>query len=332
MDPEEVHAEARPPCRSRRRERQDLRDGWLHSPDSTTIALGAAWQPIDDAWEYDPVADSWKSLAPLPGRRGSAVAVEAGGKIYVIGGATTVEGSKDAFFTFFGPSRVLSSSDIYDPATNTWTSRRPMSVPRNHAFAGAVDGKIYVIGGRTGHAFILSATNTDAVEEYNPVTDMWSPPKWRMPTPRSGGAFASDGRRIYTAGGEVSTEGVVGVFRSVEAYEPATNSWMALPSMAIPRHGLAGAVIGNRFYLASGMIQSGGSNTFLDPHLATHTAAHDILELQFDPRPPRAAAGGVGRRPASDRRAVLAQRPTFASRGTPARRPTMTVRPRLRLA
>ena len=75
-----------------------------------------------------------------------------------------------------------------------------MAVPRNHAFAGAVNGKIYVIGGRTGHGFILSATNTDVVEEYNPVTDMWSAPKERMPTPRSGGGWGTDGRRIYVAG------------------------------------------------------------------------------------------------------------------------------------
>ncbi|MGH7138711.1 MAG: hypothetical protein ACREHD_23440 [Pirellulales bacterium] len=27
-----------------------------------------------------------------------------------------------------------------------------MAVPRNHALAAAVNGKIYVIGGRTGHA------------------------------------------------------------------------------------------------------------------------------------------------------------------------------------
>ena len=68
--------------------------------------------------------------------------------------------------------RVLSTNDVYDPATNKWESRKPMAVPRNHAFGGAVNGKIYVIGGRTGHGFILSATNTDVVEEYNPVNDI----------------------------------------------------------------------------------------------------------------------------------------------------------------
>jgi N-acetylneuraminic acid mutarotase len=266
--------------------------GGFVPPQDTQIPVGGAWQPIDDAWEYDPAADSWKTLAPLPSKRGAAVAVEDGGKIYVIGGATTVEGSKDPFFTFFGPARVLATNDVYDPATNTWESRRPMAVPRNHAFAGAVDGKIYVIGGRTGHAFILSATNTDVVEEYNPVADMWSGPKERMPTPRSGGGWGTDGRRIYVAGGEVTNKELVGAFRAIEAYEPATNSWTELPSMPMPRHGVAGAVIGNEFHLVSGMIQSAGAMAFMDPSLATDTAAHDVLELQFNPSPPTGEKSG----------------------------------------
>jgi N-acetylneuraminic acid mutarotase len=30
----------------------------------------AAWQPVDNAYEYDPAADSWKALAPMPTKRG----------------------------------------------------------------------------------------------------------------------------------------------------------------------------------------------------------------------------------------------------------------------
>lgn len=260
--------------------------GGFVAPQNTQIPVGAAWQPIDDVWEYDPAADAWKSLAPLPTKRGAAVAVEVGGKIYVIGGATTVEGSNDPFFTFFGPCQVLSTNEVYDPATNKWESRRPMAVARNHAFAGAVNGKIYVIGGRTGHGFILSATNTDVVEEYNPVGDLWSGPKERMPTARSGGGWGTDGRRIFVAGGEVTTTELVGAFRAIEAYEPATNSWMTLPSMPMPRHGVAGAVIGKQFHLVSGMVQSAGAMTFFDPHIEVHTGSHDVLELQFNPSPP----------------------------------------------
>jgi len=255
--------------------------GGFVAPATTAIPLGAAWEPIADAWEFNPATDSWKPIAPLPDKRGSAIAAAVDGKIYVIGGATTMEGAKEPFFTAFGPARVLGTNQVYDPATNKWETRNPMSVPRNHAFGGVVNGKIYVIGGRTGHAFILSATNTDVVEEYDPASNMWSLPKERMPTARSGGASGSDGRRIYVAGGEVTTTELVGAFRAVEAYDPVTNTWMTLPSMPMPRHGVAGGVIGNRFHLVSGMIQSAGALTFLDPTLSTHTAMHDILELQF---------------------------------------------------
>ena len=212
----------------------------------------------------------------------------------MIGGATTVEGSKDPYFSFFGPSRVLGTNEVYDPATNKWQSREPMAVPRNHAFSGVVNGKIYVIGGRTGHGFILAATNTDVVEEYNPISNTWSAPKERMPTARSGGASGTDGRRIYTAGGEVTTKELVGAFKAVEAYDPLTNSWIALPSMPMPRHGIAGAVIANRFHLVSGMMQSAGALTFLDPTLSTMTALHDVLELPFGAPPPARCCPGNG--------------------------------------
>jgi N-acetylneuraminic acid mutarotase len=284
--------------------------GGFVPPKDTQIPTGGAWEPIADVWEYDPAADSWKSLAPLPTKRGAAVAVEVGGKIYVIGGATTVAGSKDPYFTFFGPSLVLTTNEVFDPATNKWESRRSMSVARNHAYAAAVNGKIYVIGGRTGHAFILSATNTDVVEEYTPVSDTWSAPKERMPTPRSGGAWGADGRRIYVAGGEVTTKELVGAFRAVEAYEPATNSWISLPPMPMPRHGIAGAVIGNELHLVSGRIQSAGALSFLDPRLEVHTGQHDVLELNFffptpqmgakkEEAPPSTGAKNVGAAPSS---------------------------------
>ena len=79
--------------------------GGFVAPANTAVPVGAAWEPIADAWEFNPATDSWKPLAPLPGKRGSAIAAEVGGKIYVIGGATTMEGSKDPFFTAFGPAK-----------------------------------------------------------------------------------------------------------------------------------------------------------------------------------------------------------------------------------
>jgi len=242
-------------------------------------ATGGGWEPVDNAWEYDPAADTWKALAPLPMKRGSAVAVEVGGRMYVIGGATTVEGSKEPAINGGGPARVLTSNEVYDPVANTWQSRAPMALGRNHAFAGAVNGKIYVIGGRTAHAFITVATNTDIVEEYDPATNMWSGLRAKMPTARSGGGWGAYNGRIYVAGGEVSTPELAGAFRAVEVYEPATNTWTKMPPMPMPRHGVAGAVLGNRFHLVSGMITTAAAGAGQDPKMETHTQLHDVIEL-----------------------------------------------------
>ena len=131
--------------------------GGFIAPQNTQIPTGGAWQPIEDVWEYDTAADSWKALAPMPTKRGAAVAAEVGGKIYVIGGATTADGSKDPFITFMGSSQVLSTNEVYDPATNKWEthSRCPhRAITRSPAPLW----QDYVIGGRTGHAFIMTAT------------------------------------------------------------------------------------------------------------------------------------------------------------------------------
>ena len=240
---------------------------------------GAGWEPVDNAWEYDPAADTWKALAPMPSKRGSAVVAEVGGKMYLIGGATTVQGSKEPAINGNGPANVVTTNDVYDPATNTWQSRAPMALGRNHAFAGAVNGKIYVIGGRVAHAFVTVSSNTDIVEEYDPATNTWAGLKAKMPTARSGGGWGTYNGRIYVAGGEVATADYAGAFRALEVYEPATNTWTKMPPMPMPRHGVAGAVLGSRLHLVSGMITSAAAGAGQDPKMEVHTSLHDVIDL-----------------------------------------------------
>jgi N-acetylneuraminic acid mutarotase len=169
----------------------------------------------------------------------------------------------------------VGTNEVYDPETNKWETRNSMTTPRNHTFGGAVNGKIYVIGGRLGSPFIGLASNTDVVEEYDPATDQWGSPKEKLPTPRSGGGWAIYGGKIYVAGGEINTLQIAGAFRALEAYEPATNTWSILPSMPNPRHGVAGAFLGNRLHLVSGKITSGGYG----PGLQLTTGEHDVMEI-----------------------------------------------------
>ena len=234
----------------------------------------AAWVPVDNAWEYDPASDSWKALAPMPTRRGSPVAAAVGDKIYVIGGATLPQGSKEPAVHPARPHISVGSVEEYDPATNTWRTRASMPTARNHATAGVVNGKIYVIGGRVGTAFITSgSSNIDVVEEYDPASDAWGAPRARMPSARSAMASGVYGGRIYVTGGEGQDAQRMFTFRALEAYDPAANAWTVLPSMPVSRHGLAGAVVGNRLHMVSGSVQSAGTG------IEVNTSSHDAFEL-----------------------------------------------------
>ena len=234
----------------------------------------AAWVPVDNAWEYDPVADNWKALAPMPTKRGSPVAAVVGDKIYVIGGATTPAGSKETAVHPARPHVSVGTVEEYDPATNTWRPRSSMPTPRNHATTGVVNGKIYVIGGRVGGAFITTgSSNVDTVEEYDPATDTWGSARAKMPSARSAMASGVYGGRIYVTGGEGQNAQMMYTFRALEAYDPASNSWTVLPSLPVSRHGLAGAVVGKRLHMVSGDVQSAGTG------VQVHTESHDAFEF-----------------------------------------------------
>jgi len=224
-----------------------------------------AWDPIDNAWEYDPVADLWKALAPMPTKRGAAGAAVANGKIYVVGGAASLSGVTEAGIHPARPINVLATVEEYDPATNTWRTRRSMLVARNHHGVAAVGDKVYAIGGRVGSAFISGTSNNiDLVEMYDPVADLWTP-KARMPTARSAIGATVYKDYILVPGGEGQDMRFLAAFKAVEAYNTALNRWEVLPSMPHQRHGLGIGVIGDRLYTVSGDAQSAGNGI---PHSA----------------------------------------------------------------
>ena len=234
-----------------------------------------AWDPLDNAWEYDPAADTWKALAPMPTKRGAAGAAVANGKIYVVGGATSLPGVTENGIHPTRAHNVLATVEEYDPATNSWRARRPMLVARNHHAVAGVGDKIYAIGGRIGAAFISGGSNNiDLVEMYDPATDAWSV-RDKMPTRRSAiGAVVWNGK-IFVPGGEFQDRRELAAFRAVEMYDPAVNRWQIMPSMPHPRHGLGIGVIGNRLYAVSGDAQSAGNGI-------DHSAVNFNEALQLD--------------------------------------------------
>jgi N-acetylneuraminic acid mutarotase len=235
---------------------------------------GPTQYPIDNSWEYDPVGDSWRALAPMPLRRMAAAAVESGGRIYVIGGASPWPGLENEPLGGELAHRIADANHMYDPATNTWTARQTLPTPRTHMFAGAVNGKIYVIGGRVGTMQVVTGSTTDLVEEYDTAADRWGAVRLRMPTPRDGGAVGVYQGRIYVAGGQSINAISNSVSRALEAYDPATNTWATLPTFQLARHGQGGGVIGNRFHVVGGHITAAFSGG--EP---LNVPAHDAFEF-----------------------------------------------------
>lgn len=214
------------------------------------------------SWEYDPVSDSWKELAPMPSKRTAAIALESGGKFYVIGGSDEANLS-------------LGTNEVYDIATNKWESRKPMPTARNHPAGGVVGGTLYVIGGRlsNGNVANMLSSPTDVVEQYDPAMDAWKT-MTKMPYVTSGQGWTVFQNRIYVAGGELRDSHEDSIFRDFVVFDPAVNDWYRLPSMPTARHGVVLAAMGNRLHAISGHTAfsgAGGANM--------HTGVNEVFQF-----------------------------------------------------
>ncbi|MBZ0282793.1 MAG: hypothetical protein K8L97_18790 [Anaerolineae bacterium] len=188
---------------------------------------------IAQGWYYDPEADSWTEIAPMPSPRAAHAMVNIEDKLYVVGG--TGAGALEVW--------------VYDPAADTWEIREGlMQNAREHVPAVVLDGKIYVVGGRWQNI------STAAVEVYDPATDSWTQAA-DVPTPRSALSVAVLDGKIHTVGGEeLSNSCTYGLH---EMYDPATDEWTELQNMPTPRHAMLSAVIDDKWYLIGGASEAG---------------------------------------------------------------------------
>ena len=89
---------------------------------------------------YDEITDKWEKSSPMIKHRTSHSAVAFGETIYVIGGYGGIHGGT-----------VLSSAEIFDIASQQWTSISSMKFPRSRFGAALNANKLYCFSGeRTG--------------------------------------------------------------------------------------------------------------------------------------------------------------------------------------
>jgi N-acetylneuraminic acid mutarotase len=155
--------------------------------------------------------------------------------------------------------------EIYDPATNLWTTGPSLPASRHHIQPVVVNGKIYVIGGlidfpgpSLGDVLMFDPANPGAG---------WQA-RASLPTSRGAAGCAADGIKIFCAGGLSSTASDTAV-NVMEVYDTITNSWSTLAPMPRARDHFQAAVINGKFYAVSGR----------DTAIANTLAFNDVYDI-----------------------------------------------------
>ena len=173
--------------------------------------------------------NTWQTAEPLPEAVVGGRAGVVDGKIYVMDGYLNYQ---------------------YDPASDTWTAKKPMPTPRILFGMAVWQDKIYVIGGGKG----VDESNqrwsilSDAVEVYDPSTDTWQT-KQPMPTARAYLEASVVNGQIYLVGGMNNKDKYVNLN---EVYTVANDSWAMVEPIPYSVYSYASAVCGDKIYIIGG--------------------------------------------------------------------------------
>jgi hypothetical protein len=172
--------------------------------------------------------------------------------------------------SLLGINSALSSTELYDPATGTWSPGPPMQRARAGHTAhlmtsGAHAGKVLLVGG-LGKGLLLTAPFLRECEWYDPASNQIGPAPTMAETQGRGlhnAIVLRDGRLLVVGGvgGTVSILSPGVPLRSAELYDPVANAWSATGSVSLAR-GLGGIAL-----LEDGRVlfAGGASGTVLTP-------------------------------------------------------------------
>jgi N-acetylneuraminic acid mutarotase len=195
----------------------------------------------------------WEAKNDMPTARKEIAdaATTLDGKIYVLGGRTDTGSITNVF-------------EMYDVATDTWTTLAPYPLSVWRASVEALDGKIYAMGGyQSLSPFPFNPTNQAFV--YDIATNTWSPIQDIVLARASAATVVLDGK-IHLMGGA----NFDALFLH-HAYNPTTDSWEFVANMIFNRSGLTAAVIDGKIYVVGGYFLDGSglvsrnSVEFYDP-------------------------------------------------------------------
>jgi N-acetylneuraminic acid mutarotase len=198
---------------------------------SCLIAAKPAFSSADTA------EDTWAAKAPMQqARAGLGVAV-VNGKIYAIGGSTV-----QTKLTCYVSGGIVNVNEEYNPATDTWNTRKPMPTPRAYFATAVYQKRVYCIGGFSGFSNVSGALeNATCVNEfYDTATDTWAT---MSPMPIASAKLKANvvNDKIYLLGGNANPA-------LIQVYDPKTDSWATGTAIPDTSFLFGSAVVDDRIY------------------------------------------------------------------------------------
>ena len=176
---------------------------------------------------YDPATGTWSNTANMFKHRAGATAlVLPDGRVIVAGGS---EGNASNNLADVADllGTALKTTEIYNPATNSWTWGPNMSEPKAGAMAAVLNDGRWMIAGGITHITIFGLDIPDFsanISIYNPNTNSFSN-AGTMKDKRALGAMTVMGNgNVFIAGGGGGDILNIGPIRKTEVYNPSNSS------------------------------------------------------------------------------------------------------------
>lgn len=203
--------------------------------------LGSGPHLLASAELYDPTSGAWHATGSMrTPRSGHSATLLPNGKVLVVGGRDFASGADRA--------TVLSSAELFDPTTGTWTATGDLAVARTgHTATMLKDGEVLVAGGVRGvdpGGFLASA------ELYDPSTGRWSATGSMTSVRVNASATLLLDGRVLIAGG--TDPDLIDVVASAELYDPSTGTWSPTVSLGTGRAGHTAVLLGDGHVLVVG--------------------------------------------------------------------------------